>query len=129
MTAATATILNLDELLDLQNESWCDYPTFTTGSFAKTVLVMEDRMHRGVMLTNQYGIFGWEAGSFQRLVQDGPMVEGPYAYMTKQSVALTAHRQEPREEIMVKTGDRLIIRGTTYEIVDQRGEMILKRVL
>lgn len=129
MSTATVTTHNIDELMELTDDSWCGYPTFSSGSFTKTVLAMESRMHRGVMLVDQYGIFGWEAGSFQRVVQDGPLVEGPIAYMNKKGVALTAHRQEPVREIMVKPGDHLIIRGTTYEIVKQRGDVVLERVL
>lgn len=97
--AETTTALNIDELMELTDEEWGTGPVFSSGSFATTVLTMEDRVHRGVMLEDQYGIFGWETGSFQRLLQDGPMVEGPQAFMNKKGVSLTVHRQAPVREI------------------------------
>ena len=69
---------------------------------------------------------GWEAGNFHRTVCEGPRVDGPQAWMNENATVLTAHKQTPRETILVEPGDHVILRGTEYEIVKSRtGHMSL----
>lgn len=115
--------INLDEQLKL-NDDTHDYDNdgkpgqkiFTQDHFSGPQLRMFYKTHRGVDLHNTYSVGGWEAGNYHRVVHQGELVEGPHAWMTVNDVVLTKHHQEPRPHIDCEIGDRLILRGTTYEI-------------
>lgn len=121
--------INLDEQLKLNDDTY-DYDQdgkpgqkiFSQDHFTGPQLRMFHKTHRGVDLHHTFSVGGWEAGNFHRVVHQGDLVEGPHAWMTQNDIVLTAHRQEPRPHIDCEPGDRLILRGTTYEIVrDTRG--------
>ena len=128
MTAQTATRThNLDELLSFKDEIWDTDATFSAGHWGTPVLTMpysDDRPD----LTRRYSVFGWDVDSRQRMVQDGPKVQGPVAYLLSKPDVVTAHRQAPVTEIPVSVGDHLIIRGTEYIIGSAGVDILLERV-
>lgn len=128
MTAQTAArTLNLDDLLTFKDEMWDINTTFSAGHWGTPVLTMPYSADRPD-LTRRYSVFGWDADSRQRMVQDGPMVPGPVAYLQSKPDVLTAHRQAPVTEIPVSVGDHLIIRGTEYVIGCAGVDILLDRV-
>lgn len=120
--------LNLDELLTIADKDAYTYadaghpaagipqPIFGQDHFAGPELAIFYKTHRGTDLYNTYTVCGWEAGSHHRVENGGPLVEGPQAFMSENGFAVTAHKQEKRERILVSPGDTLIIRGTEYEV-------------
>lgn len=123
--ATAPQTLNVDELLDLKTDNdWDTGSTFSSG-WDTTFLSIPFLSRRGDMLTRRFWIFGWEAGSFHRIVQGGPLVEGPHAYMQEKATVLTAHQQAPVREVPVKDGDHLTIRGTEYIITVVNGNPLL----
>lgn len=76
--------------------------------------------HRGTDLYNTYSVGGWEAGNYHRAVDQGPLVEGPHAWMNENATVLTAHPQERRENILVAEGDTVILRRTEYILSKDR---------
>lgn len=126
------THFNLDTLIILTDDAY-EYEDTCPGSGtpqpvfsqARTgpELAMFHKTHRGVDLYNTFSVFGWEAGAYHRIVEQGPRVEGPVAYMNVNATVLTAHKQVQRERILVEAGDTLTLRGTDYLIsIDARGE-------
>lgn len=126
-TEAATTTHNLDDLLTFENTTWDADTVFSAGHWGTPLLTMPYSADRAD-LTRRYCVFGWEAGNRQRMVQDGPLVEGPVAYLQSSPVALTAHRQAPVAEIPVAVGDHLIIRGTEYVIGTAGVDILLERV-
>lgn len=136
----TKPALNLDELLIIQDTDphtfEDEYPnagipqvTFSQDHFRGPQLAMFYKTHRGTDLYNTYSVGGWEEGNYHRLAQDGPRVNGPVGWMNENAVAVTAHKQVRREEILVEEGDRIILRGTEYQIRKTRtGHIELDRV-
>lgn len=127
MTSAPTTH-NLDDLLVFETTDWETGDTFSAGNWDTPILTMKEGAYRGVELTRRYYVFGWEAGSRQRLVQDGPLVEGPRAFLQQKPTAVTAHRQPVVTEIPVEVGDHLIIRGIEYVIGAAATDIELERV-
>lgn len=135
----TKAALNLDELLvindaepftydDGEPNSGIPQTLFSQDHFTGPQLAMYWTTHNGTDLFRTYSVGGWEEGSYHRMVQDGPRVNGPVAFMNANDVALTAHRQVEREEILVEDGDHVILRGTEYVITrDSRGYISLAR--
>ncbi|MGK3708919.1 hypothetical protein [Arthrobacter sp. IK3] len=133
------TPLNLDELLLIEDKEPYTYEDgepnagipqaiFGQDHFQGPQLAMFYRNHRGTDLFHTYSVGGWEEGSYHRIAEGGPRVNGPVAWMNINDVALTAHKQTPREEIRVEDGDHVIIRGTEYIINrDRRGYVSLVR--
>ncbi|MCC3292495.1 hypothetical protein [Arthrobacter sp. zg-Y1110] len=129
----TKPALNLDELLTFKDKEPFTYEDdqpnagipqhiFSQDHFEGAQLAMFYKNHRGTDLYNTYSVGGWEEGNYHRIVQDGPRVNGPVAWMNENAVTLTAHKQTPREEILVEDGDHVILRGTEYVITkDRRG--------
>ena len=129
MTAQTATkTLNLDELLTFKDEVWDTDATFSAGHWDTPMLTMPYEGFSGAALTRRYSVFGWDADSRQRMVQDGPKVQGPVAYLQSKPDVITAHRQAPVTEIPVSVGDHLIIRCTEYVIGCAGVDILLDRV-
>ncbi|MCC3299773.1 hypothetical protein [Arthrobacter caoxuetaonis] len=136
---STKAALNLDELLvindadpytydDGEPNSGIPQALFSQDHFNGPQLKMYYTTHRGTELFRTYSVGGWEEGSYHRIVQDGPRVNGPVAWMNTNDVALTAHKQAEREGILVEDGDHIILRGTEYIINrDSRGYVSLVR--
>ncbi len=122
--------INCDDQLVINANAYddADNPIFIQDHFEGPQLTMFHTVHRGTELFKTYSVGGWEAGAFHRKVNEGPLVEGPHAWMSENAVALTAHKQEKRPEILVEPGDHLIIRGTEYEIVAGRWDLKLEPV-
>lgn len=130
---------NLDKLLafreDETNTFEDEHPnagipqaTFSQDHFEGPQLAMFYKTHRGVDLYDTFTVGGWEKGNYHRKVCQGPRVNGPHAWMSKNATALTAHKQEERQEILVQPGDTVTLRGTTYEITQVRGYAKLEPV-
>lgn len=128
--------INLDAVIKLNDEtstyednqpnSGIPQTTFAQDHFEGPQLQMFYKNYRGTDLHNTYSVGGWEAGNFHRTVCEGPRVDGPQAWMNENATVLTAHKQTPRETILVEPGDHVILRGTEYEIVKSRtGHMSL----
>jgi hypothetical protein len=132
--------LNLDELLVIKDSDPFTYSEGHPGAGTPQALYSQDhwagpelamfyKTARGTDLYQTFSVGGWEAGNYHRVEHEGPLVEGPHAWMNENSVALTAHKQEPRDRIIVEDGDTLILRGTEYTIVvDSRGYIELTPV-
>ncbi|MFF1880158.1 hypothetical protein ACFVVC_01650 [Pseudarthrobacter sp. NPDC058196] len=120
--------LNLDELITINDNDEYTYndeghpaagipqPIFSQDHFTGPELAVFYSNHRGTDLYDTYTVCGWEAGSCHRAENGGPLVEGPQSFMSENGFAVTAHKQEQRERIVVAPGDTLIIRGTEYEV-------------
>jgi hypothetical protein len=125
--------LNLDELLTILDKDAYTYndeghpaagvpqPIFSQDHFTGPELAVFYKTHRGTDLYNTYTVGGWDAGNYHRVENGGPLVEGPRAWMSENGFAVTAHKQEKRERIVVAPCDTLIIRGTEYEVSVDRG--------
>lgn len=136
----TKPALNLDELLIIKDKDPYtyedEYPnaeipqfTFAQDHFHGPQLAMFYKTHHGTDLYNTYSVGGWEEGQYHRDAHQGPRINGPIAFMTENAVAVTAHKQVRREEILVEEGDHIILRGTEYEIRRTRtGHIKLDRV-
>ncbi|TSE14991.1 hypothetical protein B1A87_002715 [Arthrobacter sp. KBS0703] len=122
---------NLDELLTINDSDPITYSEGHPGAgnpqalfgqdhFGGPQLAMFDKTHRGTDLYTTYSVGGWEAGNFHRVICEGPLVEGPHAWMSANATVLTAHKQERREQILVAEGDTIILRGTEYAISQDR---------
>jgi hypothetical protein len=125
------TTLNLDELLVINDSDPLTYdaghpgagtpqPLFSQDHWAGPELAMFYKNVRGVDLYRTFSVGGWEAGNYHRVEHEGPLVEGPQAWMNQNDTTLTAHKQEPRERIIVTDGDTVILRGTGYTISPDR---------
>lgn len=117
--------LNLDDLLTVNEEKYTfedgpkpgvPQPIFSQDHFAGPVLAMAAGSVRGTDLFDTFSVGGWDAGVFHRVEDGGPLVEGPHAFIFKNGVALTAHVQEKREEILMEEGDTLVFRGVEYTV-------------
>jgi hypothetical protein len=76
-----------------------------------------------------YSIFGWNEKTEARVEYQGPMVTGPYASMSANGVMITAHRQEPKDQMVVSVDDTLEIDGVEYSIrLDRYGYVKLTPV-
>lgn len=122
---------NLDQLLTINDSDPITYSEGHPGAgtaqalfgqdhFAGPQLAMFDKTYRGTDLYTTYSVGGWEAGNFHRVACEGPLVEGPDAWMSANATVLTAHKQERREQILVAEDDTLILRGTEYTISKDR---------
>ncbi|MET4144200.1 hypothetical protein [Arthrobacter sp. UYCo732] len=122
---------NLDQLLIINDSDPITYSEGHPGAgtpqalfgqdhFTGPELAMFDKTYRGTDLYNTYSVGGWEAGNFHRVVCQGPLVEGPHAWMSANATVITAHKQERRERILVTEADTLILRGTEYTISKDR---------
>jgi hypothetical protein len=122
---------NLDQLLSITDKDPLTYTEGHPGAGAPQAIFGQDhyegpelamfyKNHRGTDLYNTYSVGGWEAGNFHRVVCQGPLVEGPHAWMSENATVLTAHKQARRERILVAAGDTVILRGTEYTIVKDR---------
>ena len=78
-----------------------------------TEIWIKDNPTRYESLTT-FSIFGWNEHTAQRVEYEGPNVQGPYASMSKNGVAITAHKQEPKDRIEVSLEDTLEIDGHEY---------------
>jgi hypothetical protein len=133
------TTLNLDELLVINDSDPLTYSEghpgagtpqamFSQDHWAGPELAMFHKNVRGLVLYRTFSVGGWEAGSYHRVEHEGPLVEGPQAWMNENAITLTAHKQEPREQILVTDGDTIILRGTEYTVsVDRFGYIELTR--
>lgn len=83
-------------------------------------LAMFCKNHRDTDLYNTYSVGGWEAENFHRVVDQGPLVEEPHAWMSENATILTAHRQVARERIIVSAGGTVVVRGTEYLVSKDR---------
>ncbi|QOD06130.1 hypothetical protein [Pseudarthrobacter sp. BIM B-2242] len=120
--------LNLDDLITINDKEGYTYsdeghpaasipqPIYSQDHFTGPELAIFYKTHRGTDLYNTYTVCGWEAGNYHRAENGGPLVEGPQAFMNENGFAVTAHKQEKRERIVVAPGDTVIIRGTEYEV-------------
>lgn len=87
-----------------------------------------DNPNRYGKLTS-YSIFGWNEKTAQRKVFQGPLEAGPYASMSANAVMITAHRQEPKDQMVVSVDDTLEIDGVEYSIhLDRMGYVKLTPV-
>lgn len=129
--------LNLDELLVIKDSDPFTYSEGHPGAGTPQALYSQDhwagpelamfyKTDRGTDLYRTFSVGGWEAGNYHRVENGGQLVEGPVAWMNENPVTLTAHKQEPREQILVEDGDTLILRGTAFTVtVDARGYITL----
>lgn len=115
---------NLDELLiitDRANSSEGQpNAEYHQDHFTGPQLTMFDKTYRGTDLYTTFTVGGWEAGNFNRTVFQGPMVDGPHAYLNANATVLTAHKQERRETILITVEDTLTIRGAEFSISRDR---------
>jgi hypothetical protein len=122
---------NLDQLLTINDKDTLTYTEGHPGAgtpqamfgqdhFKGPELAMFDKTYRGTDLYKTYAVGGWEAGNYHRAVDQGPLVEGPHAFLNENATILTAHKQERRERILVTDGDTVIVRGTEYTIGKDR---------
>jgi hypothetical protein len=122
---------NLDELLTIDNKTPLTYTEGHPGAGAPQAMFGQDhfqgpelamfyKTHRGTDLYKTYSVGGWEAGNYHRVVDQGPLVEGPHAWMNENATVLTAHKQERRERILVTEADTIILRGTAYTLSTDR---------
>ncbi|HEX9089590.1 MAG TPA: hypothetical protein VF867_19015 [Arthrobacter sp.] len=115
---------NLDELLTINDRASSseDLPNaeYHQDHFTGPQLTMFDKNYRGTDLYSTFTVGGWEAGNFHRTVFQGPMVEGPHAYLNTNATVLTAHKQERREAILITVEDTLTIRGAEFAISRSR---------
>lgn len=129
--------LNLDELLVIKDSDPLTYSEGHPGAGTPQALYSQDHWAgpelamfyknvRGTDLYRTFSVGGWEAGSYHRVEHQGPLVEGPVAWMNENATTITAHKQERREQILVEAGDTIILRGTAFTItVDSRGYITL----
>jgi hypothetical protein len=76
-----------------------------------------------------FSVFGWTDHTAQRVVDQGPMVQGPYASMSAKASMITAHKQAPRPKIFISKDDTLEIDGVEYSIKwDRYGYATLTKV-
>jgi hypothetical protein len=107
---------------DSQPNAGIPQVTFAQDHFEGPQLEMFYKNIRGLDIYHTYSLGGWEAGNFHRAEFEGPRVDGPVAWMNQNDTVITAHKQVEREKIRVVPGDHVIIRGTEYEISqDRRG--------
>jgi hypothetical protein len=122
---------NLDQLLTINDSDPITYTEGHPGAgapqalfgqdhFTGPVLAMFDKTYRGTDLYRTFHVGGWEPGNFHRVVCQGPLVEGPHAWMSENATILTAHQQERRERILVNEDDTVLLRGTEYAIRKDR---------
>jgi hypothetical protein len=122
---------NLDQLFTINDKAPLTYSEGHPGAGAPQAIFGQDhfngpelamfyKTHRGTDLYNTYSVGGWEAGNFHRTVDQGPLVEGPHAWMSENGTTITAHKQVRRERILVEAVDTIIVRGTEYTISKDR---------
>lgn len=131
--------INLDAVIKL-NDDTHTYEDGQPNSGIPQNIFAQDHFHgpelkmfyknvRGMDLFHTYSVGGWEAGNFHRAEHEGPRIDGPVAWMNQNDTMLTAHKQVERETILVEPGDHVILRGTEYEITqDRRGYVLLTPV-
>lgn len=115
---------NLDELLVITDRASTSEgqpnAEYHQDHFTGPQLTMFDKTHRGTDLYTTFTVGGWEAGNFNRKVFQGPMVDGPHAYLNANATVLTAHKQERRGTILITVEDTLTIRGAELTISRDR---------
>lgn len=114
--------LDLDLLFgeDIESSRY-DYEKgyFNRNHFGPFKLAANARVHRSpqfgeAVIHDYYSFGGWDETGEGRIVDNGPMVPGPQAYMFELGVAITAHKQPDTIAFYIETGDKVILRGTTY---------------
>lgn len=94
-------------------------PTFNDPEIFSTPRNFDLRVNN---IPRKYGhlathrIFGWTENHAGRKEYQGPLVQGPYATLSRKDVAITAHKQEVPETLTVDYTDTLEIDGVEYEI-------------
>ena len=108
---------DLDQLLTINDKDTHSYSEGHPGAgtpqaifgqdhYAGPELALFYKNHNGTDLYNTYSVGGWEAGNYHRVVDMGPLVEGPHAWMSENATILTAHKQVKRERILVPRATR-----------------------
>lgn len=91
--------------------------TFYLDSFARVKLAGNPRPYGdSVILYDYYSVGGWTKGNFHRTVFQGPLVEGPYAYLGEQSVMITAHAQPSEVAYFIEEGTQIKVKGSLYTV-------------
>jgi hypothetical protein len=83
---------------------------YNDGIESDVVVVVNGRRHK---------VGGWGKGQAKRLEFEGPMVDGPVAYVFELCVAITSHVEADKfaNDVTMELGDQLVVDGLLYEIV------------
>lgn len=115
----TAEVIDLDQVFGEYIKDQYNDGHFSLDTFAPFELVTNARERNGIVIHDHYSIGGWNAGVFARKVFQGPLVEGPSAFVFEKGTMISLNHYDYEKQMLsvyFEEGTKIKVGGHVYQI-------------